>query len=449
MPIRLCLSSFLLLVVGERSMNMHWLPTLACRFDRAHRKQASKSPLRQIEELHTSRTMITLPSITYRAFLSYAHHDESEARFLHRALERFRIDSELVGLSTTLGNVPSSLRPIFRDRQDFVPGSSLGVATIEAIDASAALIVLCSPIAATRAAVDEEVRLFRSRHPNRPVIPVIVDGSPPHNFPPSLCVKSSSGKSPDELSLTLLAVDIREKADGKSLGVAKIAAALTGLKPDDLFRRHERHRRAILHRWIVGLLVIASGVTLLWVLSDYNRREATNNLVLARGLSNAYVTKTFGMLSDRKTRVQFPEFASLIRGNQQRIQGSHDEIWKIAPASIAVTNTIDQIEMIFFDIFVEDGEADQVLILAERFMSRHEAALARGIAALILTPAAERLTAATTLRKISSGLIFVSAQLELPGVEENAGKVAKFKELLARTKAVRDSLMVQIFSEFE
>ncbi len=51
-------------------------------------------------------------------------------------------------------------------------------ATIAALDAWAALIVVCSPIAATRPAVNEEVRLFRSRHPGRPVIPVIIEGTP-------------------------------------------------------------------------------------------------------------------------------------------------------------------------------------------------------------------------------------------------------------------------------
>ena len=100
----------------------------------------------------------------YRAFLSYAHVDTAWGKRLHRQLEVFRIDKDLAGRETPCGPVPKTLRPIFRDREDFTGGHSLTDATIAALDASAALIVLCSPVAATRPAVNEEVRLFRSRH---------------------------------------------------------------------------------------------------------------------------------------------------------------------------------------------------------------------------------------------------------------------------------------------
>ncbi|MFZ2077242.1 MAG: hypothetical protein WAV38_11490, partial [Xanthobacteraceae bacterium] len=53
--------------------------------------------------------------------------------------------------------------------------------------------VLCSSLAASRPAVNEEVRLFRSRHPERPVIPVIVDGAAPDNFPPARRPASRAG----------------------------------------------------------------------------------------------------------------------------------------------------------------------------------------------------------------------------------------------------------------
>ncbi len=117
--------------------------------------------------------------LKYRAFLSYAHANASWGRWLHGQLEGFRIDKDLVGRKTVIGLVPKSLRPIFRDREDFSGGHSLTEATIAALDQSAALIVLCSPVAARRPAVNEEVRLFRSRHPERPVIPVILDGAYP------------------------------------------------------------------------------------------------------------------------------------------------------------------------------------------------------------------------------------------------------------------------------
>jgi tetratricopeptide (TPR) repeat protein len=181
--------------------------------------------------------------VKYRAFLSYSHKDMSWARWLHVRLEQFRIDKDLVGRNTARGRVPEALRPIFRDREDFSGGHTLTDATVAAIDASAALIVLCSTTSAARPAVNEEVRLFRSRHPDRPVIPVIVDGAWPDNFPPALrYALASDGVVTDHL-VTILGPDLRENADGKDLGLAKIVAGLTGLAADDIFRRAERERR--------------------------------------------------------------------------------------------------------------------------------------------------------------------------------------------------------------
>ena len=119
--------------------------------------------------------MADVATLKYRAFLSYGHADASWAKWLHGRLESFRFDKDLIGRETSLGAVPKTLRPIFRDREEFSGGHSLTAATIAALDTSAVLVVLCSTVAAPRPAVNEEVRLFRSRHPDRPVIPVIVE----------------------------------------------------------------------------------------------------------------------------------------------------------------------------------------------------------------------------------------------------------------------------------
>ena len=81
----------------------------------------------------------------YRAFISYSHADARWAKWLRRALEGFVIDKDLAGRETGLGPVPKSLRPIFRDREDFTAGHTLGEQTLAALDQSHALIVLCSP----------------------------------------------------------------------------------------------------------------------------------------------------------------------------------------------------------------------------------------------------------------------------------------------------------------
>src|SRR5947208_855269 len=189
-------------------------------------------------------TMPTPVQLKYRAFLSYAHADVGWVKWLHSQLEGFRIDRDLVGRETSRGLVPKTLTPIFRDREDFSGGASLTDATVCAIDQSAALIVLCSTVSATRPAVNEEVRQFRWRHPDRPVIPAIIDGIFPDNFPHALRFEIASDGSISDRPVTILGPDLREEADGRQLGLAKIVAGLIGVGSDDIYRRAERARRA-------------------------------------------------------------------------------------------------------------------------------------------------------------------------------------------------------------
>jgi tetratricopeptide (TPR) repeat protein len=200
--------------------------------------------------------------IKYCAFLSYSHDDHGWAQWLHAQLEGFRIDKDLVGREASAGPVPATLRPVFRDRADFSGGHNLTDATIAALDASSAFVVLCSLVAAGRPAVNEEVRLFRTRHPDRPVIPVMIDGEWPDNFPPALRFELDADGSVSDRPITILGADLREAADGRSLGLAKVVAGLTGLSPDDVYRRAERLQRrqnrlrAALGSAILALVVV-------------------------------------------------------------------------------------------------------------------------------------------------------------------------------------------------
>jgi len=134
--------------------------------------------------------MAALETLKYRAFLSYSHRDSAAAKRLHSRLEGFRIDKDLVGRATPMGPIPKQLRPIFRDRHDFDAGGTLGEQTISAIDSAGAMILLASPASASSRPVNDEVRLFCERHPERPLIPLILDGEPGNAerecFPPAL-----------------------------------------------------------------------------------------------------------------------------------------------------------------------------------------------------------------------------------------------------------------------
>jgi tetratricopeptide (TPR) repeat protein len=204
----------------------------------------------------------------YRAFLSYSHVDSDMAKRVHSRLEGFHIDKELVGRVTSIGPIPQTLRPIFRDRHEFQAGGGLADQTTSSLDESATLIFLASPRAAASRYANEEVRLFKSRHPDRLVIPLIVDGEPGNPerecFPSALRFSVAPDGTITDTPIDILAADLREKADGFELALAKVVARLTGLAPDDVYRRAERERR---RQWrlravvaaMIGVLAIGGG----------------------------------------------------------------------------------------------------------------------------------------------------------------------------------------------
>ena len=186
-------------------------------------------------------------ALKYRAFISYSHADGGWAKWLHRGLEGFRIDKALVGRETAMGTIPKALRPIFRDCDDFTAGHTLTEQTLAALDASHSLIVMCSPSSAKSRYVTEEIRLFKSRHPGRPVVPLIVEGKPGDAelecFPSALKFRLDAEGQITKEPVEVLAADAREQGDGKHLALAKVVAGLLGVSSDEVFRRAERDRR--------------------------------------------------------------------------------------------------------------------------------------------------------------------------------------------------------------
>jgi formylglycine-generating enzyme required for sulfatase activity len=191
-------------------------------------------------------------SLKYRAFISYSHADTDWAKWLHRGIETFHIDKDLAGRETATGVIPPTLRPIFRDRDDFTAGHTLTEQTLAALDASAALIVICSSSSAKSLYVNEEIRSFKLRHPDRSVIPLIVAGKPGDSelecFAPALKFKVDAKGRITKKRVEVLAADARDEGDGKDLAQAKIIAGLLGLSSDEVFRRAERERRTAARR---------------------------------------------------------------------------------------------------------------------------------------------------------------------------------------------------------
>ena len=182
-------------------------------------------------------------TLQYRAFIAYSHADVRWAKWLHRWLEAFRGDKDLIPRDAT-GTIHKTLRPVFLDPDDFTTGHDLTNQTLMALDASHALIVVCSPTSAKSHYVTERIRQFKSRHPDRPIIPLIVGGKPGDPdiecFPPSLKFKLDADGKVTDKPIEVLAADAREEGDGKDLALAKIVAGLLGVSSDEVLRHSER-----------------------------------------------------------------------------------------------------------------------------------------------------------------------------------------------------------------
>jgi tetratricopeptide (TPR) repeat protein len=218
-------------------------------------------------------------SFKYRAFLSYSHRDRTWGEWLHRALENYRIDGDLVGRETPVGPVPKTLRPIFRDRDDFSASHSLTEQTLAALQASQFLIVICSPNAAKSHYVNEEVRRFKAMGRAERVIAIIVDGGPSDGeqeyFPPAVRFQVGADGAIVHERDDPIAADARREGDGKQLALQKVVAASIGVPLDDLRKRDAiADNRRI--KWVTAAAAVFAALALVtgFLVFDHLRREA-------------------------------------------------------------------------------------------------------------------------------------------------------------------------------
>jgi tetratricopeptide (TPR) repeat protein len=197
----------------------------------------------------------------------------------------------LVGRDTPAGSVPKTLRPIFRDREDFSAGHSLTEQTIAALEASNFLIVICSPNAAQSKYVNEEVRRFKMLARAERVIPVIVGGEPGDParecFPRALRYKvEADGHITDE-GEEPIAADARPQGDGEEIAKQKVVAGLLGLGLDEIVRRADRARRRRNRFWaalagVFLLFAVAASGSAAYAWQQLKTNEAFLNATLKR-----------------------------------------------------------------------------------------------------------------------------------------------------------------------
>ncbi len=221
----------------------------------------------------------------YWAFISYSHADSDFGRRLHRRLEGYSVPRALRLRGAHHRSLPDRLVPIFRDREELPAATDLTAQVREALSSAASLIVVCSPSAARSPWVNREIELFRSLHPDRPILPVILAGEPSECFPPALRQAASPGTE-----IEPLAADFRRGRDGEQLGLLKLVAGITGVRLDALVQRDAQRR---LRRVMAVTAVAALGLVCMTLLAVYavkQQREAEHQRAEAEGLVEFMLT---------------------------------------------------------------------------------------------------------------------------------------------------------------
>ena len=175
----------------------------------------------------------------YWAFVSYSHHDSRWGRWLHRALENYRVPRRLVARSSRDGPIPARINPVFIDREELPTSSSLSGNIDAALASSRYLIVICSPHAAVSTWVNEEIIRFKKAGRADRVLCLIVSGEPNASdnpqlgelecFPRALRFNVTASGGIGEHRAEPIAADVRAGGDGVHRAKMKLVAGLLGV----------------------------------------------------------------------------------------------------------------------------------------------------------------------------------------------------------------------------
>lgn len=218
----------------------------------------------------------------YRAFISYSHADERWARWLQRALERYRVPGRLRALHPAL---PLRLYPVFRDRAELASATDLSDSIQRAMADSDALVVVCSPAAAASRWVNAEIRRFQADGRGPRIFCLLVAGRPDAEaadcaFPPALLRDEDGRPLPEPL-----AADLTPGGDGQHSALLKLAAGLLGVGIDEIKRRDAQRQARVWSAVAAGSLAVAAltiGLAVLALLARQDaelRRQQAENLI--------------------------------------------------------------------------------------------------------------------------------------------------------------------------
>lgn len=268
----------------------------------------------------------------YRAFLSYSHRDEKVARKLHGRLEAFAVPRALRGKRSDGTVVGARLGPVFRDRDELASTASLSDAIEQALDESAALIVVCSPAAVASRWVDEEIAYFRRRHSQRPVFAFVVDGDPtvdPRASPTRAAFPANLARAPDGSLSEPIAADARTQGDGFAQAFLKLVAGLLGLGYDQLRQREQRRRQ---RRW-TAIAGLAALLAIVFAALAVQATRARNDARAAQARAELELT------SERQTREFLLSVFRLADANEAR--GNSVTVREVLDRAVARIDTAE------------------------------------------------------------------------------------------------------------
>ena len=224
------------------------------------------------------------PSFKYRVFLSYSHEDKKWARWLHRALETYRVPPHLVAPGGGSATYPKRIAPVFSDRTDLSSSASLPNTINEALEDSEFLVVICSPSAARSRWVNQEILTFKQLGKSRQILCFIVDGEPHAGgktecFPEAMLFEPAEWELGARVDVEPLAADARAEGDGRNIAKLKLIAGVLGVGFDELRQRdiHRRHRRMLgvtVGSLVTALLTISLAIMAFMASAEAERRRA-------------------------------------------------------------------------------------------------------------------------------------------------------------------------------
>jgi WD40 repeat protein len=209
--------------------------------------------------------MKTVSDRHYSAFISYRHMepDRAWAKWLHTALEHYRVPKRLV----IKNNLPSRIRPVFRDEEELKALPDLSEGIKEALAESRFLIVACSPRTPESKWINDEVIEFQRLGREHQILALLIEGEPKESFPRALrevyqpIGEAQADGIPEAKLFEPLAADVRPKPGEslrhrKRMAKLRIIASILGCSFDELRRRDQERR-------FRRLLVLTSGLVIL------------------------------------------------------------------------------------------------------------------------------------------------------------------------------------------